>query len=125
MIFPSSACSVVIQSYEDTLAQRGDNLVAVLGLCARPKFLLTAHFQVSYCALVTKLSSPFSPFPPPACGPGTFKSKQGESLCSPCPPNSRTNAGGATLCTCRGSYFRADTDPPDSACTSKSAFGSF
>ncbi|ETE59678.1 Ephrin type-A receptor 4, partial [Ophiophagus hannah] len=53
-----------------------------------------------------------------SCGPGTFKSKQGEGLCSPCPPNSRTSSGAATLCTCRNNYFRADTDLPDSACTS-------
>ncbi|NWY01311.1 EPHB3 protein, partial [Nothoprocta ornata] len=53
-----------------------------------------------------------------ACGPGTFKSKQGEGPCSPCPPNSRTTSGAATVCTCRNGYYRADTDPADSACTS-------
>ncbi|XP_019329860.1 PREDICTED: ephrin type-B receptor 3 isoform X9 [Aptenodytes forsteri] len=53
-----------------------------------------------------------------ACGPGTFKSKQGEGPCSPCPPNSRTTSGAATVCTCRNSFFRADMDPADSACTS-------
>ncbi|NXJ71785.1 EPHB3 protein, partial [Rostratula benghalensis] len=53
-----------------------------------------------------------------ACGPGTFKSKQGEGPCSPCPPNSRTTSGAATVCTCRNGFFRADTDPADSACTS-------
>uniref|UniRef100_A0A8D2PX06 Ephrin type-B receptor 3 n=1 Tax=Zosterops lateralis melanops TaxID=1220523 RepID=A0A8D2PX06_ZOSLA len=34
-----------------------------------------------------------------ACGPGTFKSKQGEGPCSPCPPNSRTTSGAAMVCT--------------------------
>ncbi|XP_065603981.1 ephrin type-B receptor 3 isoform X1 [Cyrtonyx montezumae] len=53
-----------------------------------------------------------------ACGPGTFKSKQGEGPCSPCPPNSRTTSGAATVCICRSGFFRADTDPADSACTS-------
>uniref|UniRef100_A0A8C2TRY0 Ephrin type-B receptor 3 n=1 Tax=Coturnix japonica TaxID=93934 RepID=A0A8C2TRY0_COTJA len=53
-----------------------------------------------------------------ACGPGMFKSKQGEGPCSPCPPNSRTTAGAATVCICRSGFFRADTDPADSACTS-------
>ncbi|NXG08781.1 EPHB3 protein, partial [Sakesphorus luctuosus] len=57
-------------------------------------------------------------FLPPACGPGTFKSKQGEGPCSPCPPNSRTTSGAAMVCTCRNGFFRADTDPADSACTS-------
>ena len=60
---------------------------------------------------------------PPACGPGTFKSKQGEGPCSPCPPNSRTTSGAATVCTCRNGFFRADTDPADSACTSESCPG--
>lgn len=58
-------------------------------------------------------------FLPPACGPGTFKSKQGEGPCSPCPPNSRTTSGAATVCICRSGFFRADTDPADSACTSE------
>lgn len=62
-------------------------------------------------------------FLPPACGPGTFKSKQGEGPCSPCPPNSRTTSGAATVCTCRNGFFRADTDPADSACTSESCPG--
>lgn len=62
-------------------------------------------------------------FFPPACGPGTFKSKQGEGPCSPCPPNSRTTSGAAMVCTCRNGFFRADTDPADSACTSESCSG--
>ncbi|NXS14840.1 EPHB3 protein, partial [Neodrepanis coruscans] len=42
----------------------------------------------------------------------------GEGPCSPCPPNSRTASGAAMVCTCRNGFFRADTDPADSACTS-------
>uniref|UniRef100_A0A8C1BP36 Ephrin type-B receptor 3 n=1 Tax=Cyprinus carpio carpio TaxID=630221 RepID=A0A8C1BP36_CYPCA len=52
-----------------------------------------------------------------ACSPGTFKSKQGEGLCSPCPPNSRTSSGAASICSCRTGYYRADNDSPDSGCT--------
>ncbi|XP_073792370.1 ephrin type-B receptor 3b isoform X6 [Danio rerio] len=52
-----------------------------------------------------------------ACSPGTFKSKQGEGLCSPCPPNSRTSSGAASICSCRTGYYRADSDSPDSGCT--------
>ncbi|KAG7456923.1 hypothetical protein MATL_G00241100 [Megalops atlanticus] len=52
-----------------------------------------------------------------ACRPGTFKSKQGEGFCSPCPPNSRSSSAASGLCSCRNGYYRADSDLPDSACT--------
>uniref|UniRef100_A0A672MIV6 Ephrin type-B receptor 3 n=1 Tax=Sinocyclocheilus grahami TaxID=75366 RepID=A0A672MIV6_SINGR len=52
-----------------------------------------------------------------ACSPGTFKSKQGEGFCSPCPPNSRTSSGATSICSCRTGYYRADNDSPDSGCT--------
>ncbi|XP_055073640.2 ephrin type-B receptor 3 isoform X5 [Misgurnus anguillicaudatus] len=52
-----------------------------------------------------------------ACSPGTFKSKQGEGFCTPCPPNSRTSSGAASICSCRNGYYRADNDSPDSGCT--------
>ncbi|XP_049321339.1 ephrin type-B receptor 3 isoform X4 [Astyanax mexicanus] len=52
-----------------------------------------------------------------ACSPGTFKSKQGEGFCVPCPPNSRTGSAASSICSCRTGYYRADTDPPDAACT--------
>ncbi|KAM9357933.1 ephrin type-B receptor 3b isoform 1-T1 [Symphorus nematophorus] len=52
-----------------------------------------------------------------ACSPGTFKSKQGDSLCLPCPANSRATSGAASICSCRNGYYRSDTDSPDSPCT--------
>ncbi|XP_056893924.1 ephrin type-B receptor 3-like isoform X3 [Takifugu flavidus] len=52
-----------------------------------------------------------------ACNAGTFKSKQGDGFCIPCPPNSRTSSGASTVCSCRTGYYRSDTDSPDSACT--------
>uniref|UniRef100_A0A8C8A1X7 Ephrin type-B receptor 3 n=1 Tax=Oryzias sinensis TaxID=183150 RepID=A0A8C8A1X7_9TELE len=52
-----------------------------------------------------------------ACGSGTFKSKQGESPCLPCPTNSRATSGAASLCSCRNGYYRSDTDSADSPCT--------
>ncbi|CAJ1071950.1 ephrin type-B receptor 3 [Xyrichtys novacula] len=52
-----------------------------------------------------------------ACIPGTFKSKFGEGSCSPCPSNSRTSARGANICPCQSGFYRADSDPPDSNCT--------
>ncbi|KAM7401030.1 hypothetical protein PAMA_005298 [Pampus argenteus] len=52
-----------------------------------------------------------------ACISGTFKSKFGEGSCAPCPSNSRTSARGANICPCQTGFYRADSDPPDSACT--------
>ncbi|XP_019730927.1 ephrin type-B receptor 3b isoform X13 [Hippocampus comes] len=52
-----------------------------------------------------------------ACSPGTFKYKQGEGFCLPCPANSRASAGAASVCSCRNGYHRSDTDTPDSPCT--------
>uniref|UniRef100_A0A3Q1IML4 Ephrin type-B receptor 3 n=1 Tax=Anabas testudineus TaxID=64144 RepID=A0A3Q1IML4_ANATE len=52
-----------------------------------------------------------------ACSPGTFKSKQGESFCLPCPANSRATSGASNVCSCRNGYYRSDTDSPDSPCT--------
>ncbi|KAM4552520.1 ephrin type-B receptor 3 [Odontesthes bonariensis] len=52
-----------------------------------------------------------------ACIPGTFKSKFGEGSCAPCPPNSRTSARGANICPCQNGFYRADSDPPESSCT--------
>ncbi|CAK6952228.1 ephrin type-B receptor 3 [Scomber scombrus] len=52
-----------------------------------------------------------------ACIPGTFKSKFGEGSCIACPSNSRTSVRGANICPCQNGFYRADSDPPDSACT--------
>uniref|UniRef100_A0A8C4GHL8 Ephrin type-B receptor 3 n=1 Tax=Dicentrarchus labrax TaxID=13489 RepID=A0A8C4GHL8_DICLA len=52
-----------------------------------------------------------------ACSPGTFKSKQGDSLCLPCPENSRATSGASSVCSCRNGFYRSDTDSPDSPCT--------
>ncbi|KAM7012542.1 ephrin type-B receptor 3b isoform 1-T1 [Tautogolabrus adspersus] len=52
-----------------------------------------------------------------ACSPGTFKSKQGDGFCLPCPANSRASSGASSVCSCRNGYYRSDTDSPDSPCT--------
>ncbi|KAM4557620.1 ephrin type-B receptor 3 isoform 2-T3 [Fundulus diaphanus] len=52
-----------------------------------------------------------------ACISGTFKSKFGEGTCAPCPSNSRTSSRGANICPCQNGFYRADSDPPDSPCT--------
>ncbi|XP_061549717.1 ephrin type-B receptor 3 [Phycodurus eques] len=51
------------------------------------------------------------------CIPGTFKSKFGDGSCVACPANSRTGARGASVCPCQSGFYRADSDPPDIACT--------
>lgn len=63
---------------------------------------------------------PAFPLPPPAaCPPGSYKAKQGEGPCLPCPPNSRTATPAASLCLCYNNFYRADSDSADSACTSE------
>ncbi|KAM4548110.1 ephrin type-B receptor 3b isoform 6-T6 [Odontesthes bonariensis] len=52
-----------------------------------------------------------------ACSPGTFKSKQGDEPCFPCPDNSRATSGAANVCSCQNGYYRSDTDSPESPCT--------
>ncbi|KAF7223187.1 ephrin type-B receptor 3-like [Nothobranchius furzeri] len=52
-----------------------------------------------------------------ACISGTFKSKFGEGSCAPCPSNSHTGSRGANVCPCQNGFYRADSDPPESPCT--------
>ncbi|XP_010791015.1 ephrin type-B receptor 3-like isoform X2 [Notothenia coriiceps] len=52
-----------------------------------------------------------------ACSPGTFKSKQGDGFCSPCPVNSRASSGASSVCSCRTGFYRSDSDAPESPCT--------
>ncbi|KAF3835213.1 hypothetical protein F7725_027771, partial [Dissostichus mawsoni] len=52
-----------------------------------------------------------------ACSPGTFKSKQGDGFCSPCPANSRASSGASSICSCRTGFYRSDSDAPESPCT--------
>ncbi|XP_026786295.1 ephrin type-B receptor 3 isoform X1 [Pangasianodon hypophthalmus] len=52
-----------------------------------------------------------------ACSPGLFKWKQGEGPCIPCPPNSRSISAASSICSCRNGFYRADSDTPDTACT--------
>lgn len=82
--------------------------------CLLDKWQQSTFFFLLYFCLLIVLSL-FS-----ACTPSTFKSKFGEGNCVPCPSNSRTSARGANICPCQTGFYRADTDPPDSACTSKS-----
>ncbi|XP_060098047.1 ephrin type-B receptor 1 isoform X3 [Heteronotia binoei] len=53
-----------------------------------------------------------------ACPAGMFKANQGAGICTQCPPNSRSTSEAAPICTCRNGYYRADSDPPEIACTS-------
>lgn len=58
-------------------------------------------------------------FSPTACPPRSYKAKQGEGPCLPCPANSRTTSPAASICTCHSNFYRADSDSADSACTSE------
>uniref|UniRef100_F7CRM0 Ephrin type-B receptor 3 n=1 Tax=Xenopus tropicalis TaxID=8364 RepID=F7CRM0_XENTR len=53
-----------------------------------------------------------------ACKRGTYKSKQGEGSCVPCPVNSRAISSAATICSCQNGYYRADGESAETACTS-------
>ncbi|XP_044144609.1 ephrin type-B receptor 3 [Bufo gargarizans] len=53
-----------------------------------------------------------------ACNRGTYKSKQGEGPCIPCPANSRATSSAATICSCQISYYRADSETAEKPCTS-------
>ncbi|XP_029381647.1 ephrin type-B receptor 4-like isoform X2 [Echeneis naucrates] len=52
-----------------------------------------------------------------ACPPGQFKAESGPGGCSFCPDNSNTRSPGSTYCPCHYGYHRADSDPPQAACT--------
>uniref|UniRef100_A0A8C7EZC8 receptor protein-tyrosine kinase n=1 Tax=Oncorhynchus kisutch TaxID=8019 RepID=A0A8C7EZC8_ONCKI len=52
-----------------------------------------------------------------ACRAGFYKSLLGNVQCSKCPPHSFTHHEGALHCGCEKNYFRADGDPPSTACT--------
>lgn len=73
--------------------------------------------------ILTELKSTSIVFSPAACPPGSYKAKQGEGPCLPCPPNSRTSSPAASICTCHSNFYRADSDSADSACTSKYTCG--
>lgn len=53
-----------------------------------------------------------------ACSLGSFKWKQGEGMCISCPANSRSISIASSICSCRSGFYRADSDTPETACTS-------
>uniref|UniRef100_A0A3P8P4H5 receptor protein-tyrosine kinase n=1 Tax=Astatotilapia calliptera TaxID=8154 RepID=A0A3P8P4H5_ASTCA len=52
-----------------------------------------------------------------ACPSGHFKAESGPVGCSSCPANSNTRIPGSAYCPCHSGFYRADSDPPHSACT--------
>ena len=76
----------------------------------------TEVWRVGACRDGGETSILFSPL---ACPPGSYKAKQGEGPCLPCPPNSRTTSPASSICTCHSNFYRADSDSADSACTSE------
>lgn len=59
--------------------------------------------------------------PPAACGRGFYKSSSQDLQCSRCPAHSFNDREGSWRCDCEDGYYRALSDPPSVACTSKSA----
>ncbi|XP_069474150.1 ephrin type-B receptor 1 isoform X2 [Ambystoma mexicanum] len=53
-----------------------------------------------------------------ACPAAMFKANQGVGICAQCPANSRSTTEASPICVCRNGYYRADSDPPEAACTS-------
>ena len=56
-----------------------------------------------------------------ACGRGFYKSSSQDLQCSRCPAHSFNDREGSWRCDCEDGYYRALSDPPSVACTSKSA----
>lgn len=56
-----------------------------------------------------------------ACGRGFYKSSSQDLQCSRCPVHSFNDREGSWRCDCEDGYYRALSDPPSVACTSKSA----
>ena len=55
----------------------------------------------------------------PACGRGFYKSSSQDLQCSRCPAHSYNDREGSWRCDCEDGYYRAVSDPPSVACTSK------
>lgn len=58
-------------------------------------------------------------FASPACGRGFYKSSSQDLQCSRCPTHSFSDKEGSSRCECEDGYYRAPSDPPYVACTSK------
>lgn len=54
-----------------------------------------------------------------ACGRGFYKSSSQDLQCSRCPLHSFNDHEGSWRCDCEDGYYRALSDPPAVACTSK------
>uniref|UniRef100_A0A669C487 receptor protein-tyrosine kinase n=1 Tax=Oreochromis niloticus TaxID=8128 RepID=A0A669C487_ORENI len=52
-----------------------------------------------------------------SCPSGHFKAESGSVGCSSCPANSNTRIPGSAYCPCHSGFYRADSDPPHTACT--------
>ncbi len=63
----------------------------------------------------------FCLLPSAACGRGFYKSSSQDLQCSRCPAHSFNDREGSWRCDCEDGYYRALSDPPSVACTSKSA----
>src|SRR4029434_2445509 len=52
------------------------------------------------------------------CKVGYYRAHSPEGACSPCPAHSYAPREGSTSCRCDKGFYRSETDPPSSTCTS-------
>lgn len=78
-------------------------------------------YTLNFLALFSSTSYSFFFLPSAACGRGFYKSSSQDLQCSRCPAHSFNDREGSWRCDCEDGYYRALSDPPSVACTSKSA----
>lgn len=79
------------------------------------------NFPFCLCPRLFALASSCCFLPSSACGRGFYKSSSQDLQCSRCPAHSFNDREGSWRCDCEDGYYRALSDPPSVACTSKSA----
>lgn len=81
------------------------------------------HFSVFFNFVFFTFSYGLISFflPCSACGRGFYKSSSQDLQCSRCPAHSFNDREGSWRCDCEDGYYRALSDPPSVACTSKSS----
>ena len=83
-------------------------------------YMSVQGYTFDFCLSFPRPQSLFF-LPSAACGRGFYKSSSQDLQCSRCPAHSFNDREGSWRCDCEDGYYRALSDPPSVACTSKSA----